>query len=141
MLAACVALIAIAADEATAKHRCSRSCHQRAFAKEHGGCRSWRCVERVARHHCSQRHPIPCIRRAGLHWHISFRMLLRKARCESRLDPEAIGFGVHYGLFQFLPSTFRSTPYARHSPRSAKWASLAAAWMHHVGRGSEWACR
>jgi hypothetical protein len=30
--------------------------------------------------------------------------------------------------------------YAQHSPYSAKWSSLAAAWMQRVGRGGEWAC-
>ena len=72
-------------------------------------------------------------------------MLLRKARCESGLRPGAVGFGIHKGLFQFRDtpgsSTWATTPYARRDPFSAKWNSLAAAWMHKVGRGSEWACR
>lgn len=86
---------------------------------------------------------MPCIRRAALHWDVSFPMLLRKARCESRLRPWASS-GVHAGLFQFrvaAPSTWATTPYARRSPWRAKWNALAAGWMHHVGRGGEWACR
>ncbi len=85
----------------------------------------------------------PCIRRAALHWRVDFHMLLRKARCESTLNPYAAN-GVHAGLFQFRvasPSTWATTPYARRSPWRAKWSALAAGWMHHVGRGGEWACR
>jgi len=43
------------------------------------------------------------------------------------------------GLYQFLPSTFRSTPYARFSIWSPYAQSLAAGWMHTHGRGCEWA--
>lgn len=98
-------------------------------------------MERVARKQCSQTRVIPCIRRAALHWRVSFPMLLRKARCESTLNPYAVGFAVHHGLFQFLPSTWATTPYGGRWIYSAKWNSLAAAWMHRVGRGGEWACR
>lgn len=94
-------------------------------------------------HACSQTRPVPCVRRAALHWRVSFPMLLRKARCESHLRPWASN-GPHAGIFQFrvaFPSTWATTPYAPRSPYSAKWNSLAAAWMHHVGRGSEWACQ
>jgi hypothetical protein len=69
-------------------------------------------------------------------------LLVRKARCESRLEWWASN-GSHVGIFQFrvaFPSTWATTPYARESPWSPKWSSLAAAWMHHVGRGAEWAC-
>ena len=104
-------------------------------------CHSTRCHERVAMKQCSQARPVPCIRRAALHHRVSFRMLLRKARCESTLDPYAVN-GVHAGLFQFnYPGTWRTTPYARRNPWRAKWNSLAAAWMHAKGRGSEWQCR
>lgn len=106
----------------------------------HDACRSTACTERVAMHQCSQQRVVPCIRRAAIHWRVSFPMLLRKARCESRLDPFARG-GVNIGLFQFnWPGTWSTTPYARRSPWRAKWSSLAAAWAHHVGRGGEWAC-
>lgn len=114
-----------------------------AIAEARKGCATRACEERVARKQCSQARPIPCIRRAALHWRVDFHMLLRKARCESTLNPYARN-GVHAGLFQFrvaTPSTWATTPYARRSPWSAKWNSLAAAWMHRVHRGSEWACR
>lgn len=105
------------------------------------GCQSRTCVERVARKQCAQTRPVPCIRRAAIHWRVSFPMLLRKARCESGLHPLAVN-GVHAGLFQFnYPSTWSSTPYARRSPWRAKWSALAAGWMHSAGRGGEWSCR
>lgn len=106
------------------------------------GCNSRACRERVARKQCSQKRPVPCVRRAAIHWRVSFPMLLRKARCESRLRPLATN-GAHAGLFQFrvaAPSTWATTPYARRSPWRAKWNALAAGWAHHVGRGGEWSC-
>jgi hypothetical protein len=112
-------------------------------AKSHAGCHDRRCSERVAAKQCSQARPVPCIRRAALRWRVDFATLLRKARCESTLDPLAVN-GVHAGLFQFrivAPSTWATTPYAQRSPWRAKWSSLAAGFMHHVGRGDEWSCR
>jgi len=106
-------------------------------------CNTTSCNERVARKACSQTRVVSCIRRAALRWRVSFSMLLRKARCESGLDPYAVGFGVHRGLFQFnWPGTWATTPYRRRDVFSAKWNSLAAAWMHssRVNRGNEWAC-
>lgn len=106
------------------------------------GCQTPACEERVAADQCAQTRPVPCILRAALRWRVSFSMLLRKARCESRLNPFAIN-GTHVGLFQFSvsgPSTWATTPYAAQSPWIARWSALAAGWMHHVGRGGEWAC-
>lgn len=106
-------------------------------------CSSAKCVERVARKQCAKDRPVPCIRRAALHWGVPTGLLVRKARCESRLEWWASN-GAHVGLFQFrvaFPSTWATTPYAADSPWSPKWSSLAAAWMHHVGRGGEWTCR
>ena len=92
-------------------------------------------------HQCAQTRPVACIRRAALHWHVPTALLVRKARCESRLDPLAYNASGAAGLFQFMPSTFASTPYRWRSLWSAKWSSLAAGYMHHAGRGSEWSCR
>jgi len=92
-------------------------------------------------HACSNARPVPCILRAALHWRVDTSTLVRKARCESHLNPFAHNPSGATGLFQFIPSTFASTPYADHSPWRAKWSALAAAWMHRVGRGGEWACR
>lgn len=84
---------------------------------------------------------MPCIKRAALHHKQSFTDMLRVARCESGSNPYPLGLEVHYGLFQFLTSTFASTPYAAKSITSAKWNSLAAAWMWKVGRRGEWQCQ
>jgi hypothetical protein len=67
--------------------------------------------------------------------------LWRKARCESHLNPLARNASEAAGLFQFIPSTFASTPFARFSIWSAYANALAAGWMHSVGRGGEWVCR
>jgi len=83
-----------------------------------------------------------CIHRAAIRWNVSEAMLRRKAWCESRMNPGAYNASSgSSGLFQFMPSTWRTTPYRWHSIWSARWNALAAAWMHHVGRGGEWACR
>ncbi len=67
--------------------------------------------------------------------------MLRVARCESWLDPTAVNPSGSYGLFQFVPSTWASTPYANHDIFDA-WANAnAAAWMWSVGRRGEWVCQ
>jgi hypothetical protein len=67
--------------------------------------------------------------------------LWRKARCESRFDPRAANPSGSKGLFQFLDSTWASTPYGRFSVWSPYANALAAGWMHAHGRGGEWSCR
>jgi hypothetical protein len=78
--------------------------------------------------------------------------LWRKARCETAgtFDPRsrnpravATKYGPEHasGLFQFLPSTWRQTPYRRLSIWSAYASAMAAGWMHAHGRGGEWSCR
>lgn len=68
--------------------------------------------------------------------------MLRVAWCESRYDPNA--YNAQYGatgLFQFLYSTWLTTPYGDYDRRNA-WASAnAAGWMWSVGRRNEWVCR
>jgi hypothetical protein len=106
-------------------------------------CKTSTCDERVARKSCDQSHVRACIRRAAYTHRVSFSVLYRKAWCESTLNPFATN-GAHRGLFQFnWPGTWSTTPYRRHSAFSAKWNSLAAAWMHRpdVGRSNEWSCR
>jgi hypothetical protein len=110
-------------------------------------CRTRECARRVASERCSQRRPRSCIHFAALRWSVSWTMLRRKAWCETggtfspyAWNPKTVGGEHATGLFQFLPSTFSSTPYARRSITSARYSSLAAGWMHHVGRGIEWAC-
>lgn len=68
-------------------------------------------------------------------------MLIRKGRCESsgwtRFLNTVTGAA---GPWQFLRSTWASTPFAAFSPYDPVAAALAAGWMHHVGRGGEWDC-
>jgi uncharacterized protein YraI len=68
--------------------------------------------------------------------------MLRVARCESLLNPYAVNVaGSSYGLFQFIPSTWATTPYASYDLFDP-WASAnAAAWMWSVGRRNEWVCQ
>lgn len=66
--------------------------------------------------------------------------LWRKASCESTYDPRADN-GHARGLFQFLDSTWSSTPFGRFDVFSPYANALAAGWMHARGRGGEWSCR
>jgi soluble lytic murein transglycosylase-like protein len=107
-----------------------------------GGCNTAACAERVAEHACERGAVGACIHRAAVRWRVSEGLLRRRAWCESRNDPRAYNASSgSSGLFQFIPSTWRTTPYARYSIWSAKWSSLAAAWMVRVGRGGEWVCQ
>ena len=79
---------------------------------------------------------------ASVAYGVDYTMLLRKARCESRLYPYAKNpTSTASGLFQFLTSTWATTPYARFSIWDPYANALAAGWMHANGRGREWVCR
>jgi hypothetical protein len=68
--------------------------------------------------------------------------MIRVARCESGLDPCALNrSGPYYGLFQFLKSTWKSTPYGDRNIYDPKAQALATAWMWKQGRKDEWACK
>ena len=68
--------------------------------------------------------------------------LWRKARCESNLHRYSVNTtSGASGLFQFLPSTWRSTPFGRYSVFDPYANALAAGWMHTRGRGGEWVCQ
>jgi len=68
--------------------------------------------------------------------------MLRVARCESGLDPHAVGGGgAYHGLFQFVPSTFAGTPYGQYDIYDP-WANAnAAGWMWAEGQKSSWVCQ
>lgn len=68
--------------------------------------------------------------------------MIRVARCESNLNPRAVGAGgMYHGLFQFVPSTFAATPYGGQDIYDP-WANAhAAAWMWSEGRKAEWVCQ
>ena len=68
--------------------------------------------------------------------------MVRIARCESTLDPYNVS-SPHSatGLFQFLPSTWATTPYASQYILDPVANAYAAAWMWSVGRRNEWVCQ
>lgn len=104
-----------------------------------GGCHSRSCELRVHSKKCSQRNVTACIQHAALRYRQPLSDMLRVARCESSLDPYNTYAG-HYGLYQFLPSTWATTPYRHRWIFSARYQALATAWMWSVGRRGEWAC-
>ena len=68
--------------------------------------------------------------------------MLRVARCESNMIPSAVNpYGGSYGLFQFKPGTWLSTPYAEYDIFDPRASAYAAAWMWSVGRRREWVCQ
>lgn len=68
---------------------------------------------------------------------------LAVARCESGFNPSARNSSSGaMGVFQFMPSTWRSTSYAGYSPYNA-WANIQAAHQVFVRDGyswGEWSC-
>ncbi len=67
--------------------------------------------------------------------------MLRVADCESNLNPNGVNPVGSYGLFQFVRSTWDTTPYAQYDIFDA-WANAnAAGWMWSVGRRNEWSCQ
>ena len=67
--------------------------------------------------------------------------LLAVAQCESGLNPGAYNASsAASGLFQFLPGTWATTPYAAASIFDPYASANAAAWMWSVGRRGEWVC-
>jgi hypothetical protein len=72
----------------------------------------------------------------------SNKVMVRVARCESSLDPCAFSkSGPYYGLYQFLKSTWKTTPYGDKSIYDPKAQALAAGWMWKQGRKNEWSCQ
>jgi uncharacterized protein YraI len=68
--------------------------------------------------------------------------MLRVARCESGLDPSNLTPPYSAsGLFQFLPGTWATTPFANQDIFDPVANANAAAWMWSVGRRNEWVCQ
>jgi uncharacterized protein YgiM (DUF1202 family) len=68
--------------------------------------------------------------------------MLRVARCESDLVPSAVNeHGGSYGLFQFKPGTWLSTPFGEYDIFDPRASANAAAWMWAEGRRREWVCQ
>lgn len=79
------------------------------------------------------------IYRAARHYDQSTRLALHIAHRESRFDWRVTNSSSGAaGLYQFMPRTWQSTPYRRHSPYHPRWASLAAMWMWKRGGYSHW---
>jgi hypothetical protein len=67
---------------------------------------------------------------------------LRVAACESGYNPNAYNAaGPYYGLFQFLESTFRNTPYGNQNIYDPWYNARAAAWKYSVSGPGAWGCR
>ncbi|HKF78001.1 MAG TPA: transglycosylase SLT domain-containing protein [Candidatus Dormibacteraeota bacterium] len=66
---------------------------------------------------------------------------LRVAHCESGFNPRAYNAaGPYYGLFQFLMSTFRATPYGSGDIYDPVANANAAAWKYAHGGAGAWGC-
>ena len=78
---------------------------------------------------------------------VPYKLLLGIAECESDLNPYASN-GSHYGLFQFLPSTFRNgrlmmrsmTGVVARSPWRPLDASYVAGFLFAYGEATSWSC-
>ncbi len=78
---------------------------------------------------------------------IPYSVMLQVARCESNLDPHADD-GLHMGLFQFLPSTFKQGAKALRGQTGIRarsyWnpldAAYVAGYMFVNGQAEEWGC-
>jgi len=78
---------------------------------------------------------------AADHYGQSRSDMLRVAECESNLDPYAVNPSGSYGLFQFIRSTWKSTPFGNRDIFDPVANANAAAWMWSEGRKSEWVCQ
>ena len=68
--------------------------------------------------------------------------MLRVAKCESVLDPYNVNSSSGAsGLFQFMPGTWLTTPFADQDIFDPVANANAAAWMWSVGRRNEWVCQ
>ena len=68
--------------------------------------------------------------------------MIRVAGCESVWDPRAVNStSGASGLFQFMPGTWLTTPFADQDIFDPVANANAAAWMWSVGRRNEWSCQ
>jgi hypothetical protein len=86
---------------------------------------------------------LTAIRMASIVYRVDYSMLVRKASCESGGTFSQYSYNPSgaSGLFQFLPSTWASTPFGREDVFNGYINALAAGWMHAQGRGGEWVCQ
>jgi hypothetical protein len=92
--------------------------------------------------HNSEQEILSFISAAAKKYGQSENAMVRVARCESVLDPCAVNrSGPYYGLFQFLKSTWSTTPFGDRDIFDPEAQALAAGWMWQQGRKNEWACQ
>jgi uncharacterized protein YraI len=89
----------------------------------------------------SQREIVHIIYDAADRYDQSRSDMLRVAQCESNLDPYAVNPSGSYGLFQFIRSTWKSTPFGSDNIFDPRANANAAGWMWSQGRKSEWVCQ
>jgi hypothetical protein len=95
---------------------------------------------------CSVRHSeqeiLDFIKKAAKEYGQSEHVMVRVARCESTLNPCAFNSsGPWYGLYQYLKSTWKTTPYGDRSIWDPEAQALATGWMWKQGRKNEWTCQ
>ena len=66
---------------------------------------------------------------------------LRVAACESGYNPNAYNPDGASGVFQFMPGTFRGTPYGNQNIFDASANVNAAAWYFQQHGGGAWSCK
>lgn len=89
----------------------------------------------------AQREILDIIRQAAADHGQNPEAMIRVAKCESGLNPNAVGGGTYYGLFQFVPDTFARTPYGDGDIFDPTANAQAAGWMWEQGRKGEWSCQ
>lgn len=84
---------------------------------------------------------------SALTFGVPYKILLAIGKCESGLNPYATN-GTHFGLFQFLPDTFkravgllrRDTGITAHTYWNPLDSAYAAGYLFATGRARSWSC-
>lgn len=78
------------------------------------------------------------------YYHLDGGRMLRIAECESRLDPRAVNHNGHYGVYQFLPSTYAAN-YRAAGAGPDYWDAgsniRTAAYMFSIDQAWQWECK
>jgi hypothetical protein len=136
-VAAAFLAMAASSDARTAKKRKPKRNRKRKRRQKSGKASSGGCANRY-----SEQEILGFIKKAAKKYNQSTKAMERVARCESNLDPCAVNrSGPYYGLFQFLKSTWKTTPYGNRDIYDPEAQALATAWMWKEGRKNEWACQ
>ena len=73
----------------------------------------------------------------GVEWAAEALAVVRFRESSNQLSPCVVGASGERGPYQFLPSTWATTPYASLDPCDLKVATYGAAWMVKEGRQHE----